>query len=276
MPAAPPTAVGGLVGYSTGTVQNVSATGLVTSSGANSFVGGLIGDQEPGASLNGGFANGAVTNSGAGSYVGGLVGYNNGAVTLSGQDGTYSSGAVSSSAQNSYVGGLVGYLDSSGSISQSYAFGNVSAAANGYVGGLVGYATGQISESFATGVVTAAGGGSGNGAGGLVGWLDSGGSITNSYASGPVIGGSSTDVGGLVGDNGGAITNTYAWGVAVNVSGSAGGLVGRALVGRLDYQRLLGYADFRVKLEQRRRRSDDRANAGRNARNRLDLSATIC
>ncbi|HTV30857.1 MAG TPA: MBG domain-containing protein, partial [Xanthobacteraceae bacterium] len=63
------------------------------------------------------------------------------------------------------------------------------------------------------------------GIGGLVGIVDPGSTVSNSYATGAVVEGSSVDVGGLVGVNGGAISNSYAMG-AVGGGNEVGGLVG--------------------------------------------------
>ncbi|WP_260960056.1 beta strand repeat-containing protein [Aliarcobacter cryaerophilus] len=115
---------------------------------------------------------------------------------------------------NSYVGGLLGYKYG-GTISNSYASGNVSGTVNN-VGGLVGLNGGTITNSYATGNVI------GNTrVGGLVGLNVE--TITNSYATGNVTG--ITRVGGLVGYNDGTISNSYATG---NVSGQlfVGGLFG--------------------------------------------------
>ena len=79
------------------------------------------------------------------------------------------------------------------------------------VGGLVGHmdSGSSIRNSYATGAVT----GSGNFAGGLVGYMDSGSSIRNGYATGAVTG-SGNFAGGLVGhmDSGSSIRNSYATG----------------------------------------------------------------
>jgi hypothetical protein len=93
---------------------------------------------------------------------------------------------------------------------------------NSYVGGLVGQSLGSlggsITESYATGSVIGAA--STNDIGGLVGY--NGGAVANSYATGSVTG--SYEVGGLVGFNTGTISNSYAAG---SVSGvRVGGLVG--------------------------------------------------
>ena len=97
---------------------------------------------------------------------------------------------------------------------------NVDVKGKSYVGGLVGEASGSISNSYALGNVT----GSSNYVGGLVGYTGITSSVCNSYASGSVTG-SSFYVGGLVGAVFGKIFNSYA---SVNVKGFAviGGLVG--------------------------------------------------
>ena len=144
-------------------------------------------------------------------YAGGLVGYNSGSITNSYAAGNVSATASSSSTTSyfyAYAGGLVGYNDG-GSIMNSYATGNVSATA-----------TATYSSTYAY-------------AGGLAGY-NSGGSILNSYAAGEVsaTADDSAYAGGLVGSNsGGSITNSYATGdVSATSSGDyayAGGLVGR-------------------------------------------------
>ena len=176
-------------------------------------------------------------------YAGGLVGYNSGSILNS-----YATGAVIAtssspySGSNAYAGGLVGYNDG-GSITNSYATGNVRATSTStstiissyaFAGGLVGYNYGGsiILNSYATGEVSATSSRSHAYAGGLVGINNSGDNITNSYATGEVSATSSYSyayAGGLVGVNSGSILNSYATG-NVSATGSsnayAGGLVG--------------------------------------------------
>ena len=135
-----------------------------------------------------------------------------------------------------YSGGLVGELNY-GTVSNSYATGNVSAPNVQGLGGLVGWMNdGTVKNSYATGNVTASSvsGSLSNGIGGLVGGMQ-GGLVTNSHATGAVSGGES--VGGLVGYMyagpvpGGStprtatVSNSYATG-AVTGNFSVGGLVG--------------------------------------------------
>ena len=122
--------------------------------------------------------------------------------------------------------------NSNGSISNSYATGDVSAS--DYAGGLVGRSSGSISNSYATGMslllllINSY-------AGGLAGYMDSS-SISNSYATGDVSASSSSAShnaysGGLVGnvERSSNISNSYATGdVSASASYSySGGLVGR-------------------------------------------------
>lgn len=96
------------------------------------------------------------------------------------------------------IGSLVGENEG-GIISSCYSTGSVTGHAN--IGGLVGRIyKGNINNSYATGSVK---GGSSTGIGGLVGNQHSGGTITNSYSACSVVGGSDVppDVGGLVGCN---------------------------------------------------------------------------
>ena len=155
-----------------------------------------------------------------------------------------------------YAGGLVGY--NSGSITNCYAAGDVSATASGkyvtaytgayayaYAGGLVGYNYGTIMNSYATGSVSATASSTSTSyydnanayAGGLVGYnYGSNAAITNCYAMGDVSTSTSSyddayaRAGGLVGLNSGTITHCYATGdvSASSTSSSAyvGGLIG--------------------------------------------------
>jgi hypothetical protein len=133
--------VGGLVGYSYGTVSNSSSSGSVT---GNEWVGGLTGYSWDGAVENS-HSSSSVTGD---EYVGGLVGRNvlppstfpiRGTVTNS-----YSTGSVTG---NRWVGGLAG--ENTGTVSNSHSGSSVTGYE--YVGGLVGL--GDISNSYFTGSV---------------------------------------------------------------------------------------------------------------------------
>ena len=194
--------VGALVGLNQGSVTNSYATGLVS---GNEVVGGLVGENQ--GTVANSHATGNVSGSGS---VGGLVGYN----SLGVISNSYATGSVSGT---QYVGGLAG--NNAGQVSNSYATGNV--GGNYYFGGLVGVntGTGTVSDSYATG--SAGGPSEAYYLGGLVGYNY--GTVSNSYATGTVIGGS--NAGGLVGVNDGTISNSYAAG-SVSGTTSVGGLVG--------------------------------------------------
>jgi hypothetical protein len=152
-------------------------------------VGSLVGFNDKG-NISNSYSTGNVSGE---SDVGGLVGQNYGTVSNS-----YSTGNVTG---NYDVGGLVATNDD-GNISNSYSTGNVSGESD--VGGLVGQNEGTVSNSYSTGNVT------GNyDVGGLVGTNDDG-NISNSYSTGNVTGEENV-VGGLVGfnDNGGSVSDSY-------------------------------------------------------------------
>ena len=199
--------VGGLVGINDSRVTNSYATGTVK----GAIAGGLIGDNNGGATVSNSYATGTVN--GTDNQVGGLVGLNYGTITDS-----YATGNVNG---HFYIGGLVGENNgaaqfSAGVVTNSYATGNVTASE--YDGGLVGLNDGSIANSHAAGSV------SGFIMGGLVGQNCGGCTISNSYATGSV-NGTGNIVGGLVGLNYGTITGSYA---AADTTGFSylGGLVG--------------------------------------------------
>jgi hypothetical protein len=256
--------VGILVGLSRGTISNASATGTVTagsyggglageSSGSvasswaavtvagtttiSSSMGGLIGWNNAGGTIQDSYAIGNVTAGTAGTRAGGLAGNNNGSILRS-----YATGAVSGGSQG--VGGLVGFNSSgtpAATIVESYATGAVTATA--FAGGLVGINTvgASVSKSYATGAVTATAAATASTAGGLIG--SNSGAVTQSYATGAVnatsaLAATTVAAGGLIGINSGTgtVTQSYATGAAVSVisvSGTsiAGGLIGRNVGG---------------------------------------------
>lgn len=146
------------------TIQNLALenVSITASSGWAGAVAGRTDSIGGGTTIANVYATGTVT---GGEQLGGLVGLGQ-ALTLS---QSFSDVAVSSTADS--VGGLVGRL-SSGTVSDSYAFGSVDGV---------------------------------NSVGGLIGVLA--GTATNTYAAGPVTG--SLDVGGLVGLNSGTVNDSY-------------------------------------------------------------------
>ncbi|MES2025227.1 MAG: GLUG motif-containing protein [Pseudomonadota bacterium] len=123
------------------------------------------------------------------------------------------------------VGALVGFMFNS-TMANTYSTLAVTGETN--VGGLVGYLNdgGSINNAYATGAVRGINPTDGNistSVGGLVGSND--GVISNVYATGDVAG--TANVGGLIGSNRGAVSNAYATGnVDAPSNGMTGGLVG--------------------------------------------------
>ncbi len=234
------TNVGGLVGFNRkGAIINAYIAGTVTGSG---YVGGVVGNNVA-ASITDTTANSTVI--GLTWNVGGLMGTNGGSIVNAAAIGTVTGssdyigglvGSCSGDIINSYatgkvrglgndndndsdhVGGLVG-VKGSGSISNSYATGDVIVSSLRYVGGLVGKNSGTITNSYATG--RAAGN---TWVGGLVGWTSN--AIRHCYAVGRVSG--SSQIGGLVGyrASGGSTTQSY-WDIETSGQGNSAGGTGK-------------------------------------------------
>ena len=151
-----------------------------------------------------------------GAYTGILVGQ----AVNSQISNAYTSGTVTSN--GTWVGGLVGYLKDS---TATNVYSTADVKGNENVGGLIGHSDGSIVEkAFATGKVTA----TESYVGGLIGIMENGGTVKNSYATGDVNG--KVSVGGLVGVIAGhSITTTFDTVYSTSrVSGSncVGGFVG--------------------------------------------------
>jgi len=214
--------VGGLAGYSYGTVHDCYVTGTVD--GEHNFVGGLLGINYEGtvhSSHSTSKVQGRLLDSNS-SSVGGLLGanYANGTVY-----NCYATGEVIGS---SSVGGLVGenisFFDGVSTVKNSYATGQVRSG-NMYSGGLVGGNKGLVRNCYATGNIEGR-----FDVGGLVGLNVGRGEVQSSYATGSVDASGHTPVGGLVGssvDSGavGAVHNSVALGPSVRTAG--GQAVGR-------------------------------------------------
>ncbi|GBQ31383.1 hypothetical protein AA12717_3746 [Gluconacetobacter sacchari DSM 12717] len=208
-------ALDGLFGAVSGTIANVTVSGLIDGRGGPSaYAGGIAGQN-----------NGLIRDSHSsatvyGYYVGGLSG---GSASGTGRiERSTASGDVYALDGSPYAGGLAGYA---ASVTDSSASGNVTTTSSGwtYAGGLVGEVTGAISGSFATGNVTAPG--SNERVGGLVGLTN--GAISDSYATGTISAGKDAYAGGLVGQSSGDVTSSYATGtVTAGDESYAGGLAG--------------------------------------------------
>jgi hypothetical protein len=139
-----------------------------------------------------------------GEYVGGLIGINNGTLV-----GDSTSGEVRARFE-SQIGGLAGL--NTGAIERSGSSAAIRAPLHSDAGGLVGTTTGSIVNSHATGDVTDHFQATGMIAGGLVGFVDIGGSVADSYATGKVLIEDSGLVGGFVGYKRGSISQSFAIG----------------------------------------------------------------
>ena len=200
--------VGGVVGWAddNATITNCYNTGSVTGS---EYGGGVVG-YAPSATITNCYNVGAV--SGTGDRVGGVAG--DGSATII---NCYNTGIISGS---SSVGGIVGRA--SGTMNNCYNIGSVSGSGDD-VGGVVGYVVGAtITNCYNTGSVS----GSGDGVGGVVG--DAYDSIVNiitianCFNTGSVSG--SSNIGGVVGNvnSSGTITSCYYGGGVTGTRGSYG------------------------------------------------------
>ena len=202
---------GGLVGNvnNNRNITDCHATGNVTVTGSNQYVGGIVGNTA--GNLTNCYATGDITAT-ASQYVGGLAGYSmNSNSTLA---NCYAKGNVSGRDE---VGGLIGQCY--GMITDSHSYGDV-IGASGNIGGLTGTVYSRIQNSSANGNVKSTGS-TGN-VGGLVGSSSNTG-VSNCYATGDVSGGEYA--GGLVGVSTTTINKSYSLG-KVSGAKNKGGLVG--------------------------------------------------
>ena len=146
--------VGGVAGYSEGTIENCSVSGSVSGNGSSSNVGGVVGLQF-GGSITGCSSSAPVKGS---QRVGGVAGATNYGATLT---ACYSTGNVtleSNGSDNYSAGGVVGTNQGSSTLTNCYATGNVSGTGSGtgpiYVGGVVGFNPGTVTCCYhATGII---------------------------------------------------------------------------------------------------------------------------
>ena len=166
------TNVGGLIGETSGEIDNCSFSGDVKS---RWFSGGLVGQLS--GNINNSFSEGSLTTSKGES--GGLIG-----VMVEGTvSSSYSTTEISSSAGFAFfVGGFVGDVED-GTINECYSTGDV-LGFRGQAGGFAGRNKGQINNSYSKGNVLRSGGTSTN-FGGFVGWNQFG-KIINCYSTGTV------------------------------------------------------------------------------------------
>ena len=195
------TSVGGVVGYSCGTVTSCYNTGAVNGTGEYAIIGGVVGNSN--SAITSCYNTGAV--SGTGRYVGGVVGYSDSTNKIK---NCYNTGAVSGNGSYSAVGGVVGI--STTAVTSCYNTGVVNGNGSySTVGGVVGSSTVAVTSCYNTGTVT----GIVSTIGGIVGCSSA--EVKNCYNIGAVSG--NVYVGGIVGNNGGTLSYNY-------YSGASGGV----------------------------------------------------
>ena len=210
------TNAGGLVGYmDTGTISGSYSSATVSDPGTSASVGGFVGFNLGGGTIEDSYATGNVTG-GDNDDVGGFIGFAYGGVSIS---DSYAKGAVTEGTSG-WAGGFVGLALQGTSITDSFATGNVSGAGDGVYGGFVGSTGGSITDSYADGNVSKSSTTTGGDFGGFAGGLDGTGTITQSYSTGSVTADSTATLGGFIGSNGGAINQSYS--KAIVTGGKAG------------------------------------------------------
>ncbi len=220
----------GLFGFITDvTIKNLGLINVTVT--GQTAIGGLVGYAEGNSLIEDCYVTGSVTSSSEDNTsrdVGGLIGTTFNSVII---NNCYSECSVSSDGEYG-VGGFIGRSVPLASITNCYSTGNVtdngSSSTYSYWGGFVGYSSGgSISNCFATGDVLGSNS-SGSSAGGFVGY-NYGGNIELCHATGNVS--NAANVGGFVGTNlsSSTVTSTiyrsYSSG-DVSASGNVGGFIG--------------------------------------------------
>jgi The GLUG motif. len=204
--------VGGIVGYSEGTISDCYFEGLVK---GVARVGGIAGHST--GSITNSENAGHIENQNSGylgfyysfSTVGGIVGYNEGSITDCDNSGTVAAHATN-------VGGIAGI--NSGTIFQCSNAGDVETNDHN-IGGIVGSSTGTVTDCYNTGTIQ------GNAhTGGIVGYSE--GATSNCYNTGTIYGGGDM-VGGIVGSSTDAVTDCYNMGDVYGGEYDVGGIVGQ-------------------------------------------------
>ncbi len=170
-------AVGGVVGYSYGNIENCSVSGSVSS---NSTAGGVVGAQLSG-SITG--CSSSATVKGV-TYAGGIAGYTNGGGSLTGCYATGSISVENNTTNAAWAGGVVGSNGSS-TLTACYATGSVTSSGSGtiYAGGVTGTNDfGTLTACYhANGTISCPGGTTGGAGRNYKGLMSYGGIITACY-----------------------------------------------------------------------------------------------
>lgn len=220
----------GLFGMTDGaTIKNLDLQNVhIISTGSTARIGGLVG------LLDGNGAAGMITHvrvsglvrcNGANCAAGGIFGGNNAASTIS------QSSINATVVGQSVVGGVSAFATNA-TIIRVYSTGPATCMATDcMVGGLVARMNGgSISLSFATGPVTGGPDGSDSRVGGLVGLTEVGADVSRSYAAGRVTAGSAGFAAGLIGqhNSGGTVDQTYAVGPVFGNGATTAGSIASA------------------------------------------------
>ena len=129
--------VGGVAGWSYGTLENCSVSGSVSGSGSSSDVGGVVGYQT-GGSITGCSSSATVKGT---QRAGGMAGVTNNGATLTACYATGDVTLVSNGTDSYFAGGVVGSNSSSCTLKACYAWGSVTGSKSSgtvYVGGVTG------------------------------------------------------------------------------------------------------------------------------------------
>ncbi|MEL7567813.1 MAG: GLUG motif-containing protein [Dehalobacterium sp.] len=177
---------GGVAGQTEGEITGCTVS--VSVSAPNSYIGGVAGySAGAGSIINGCTVSGTVTATAGEGYVGGVAGKTDGVITGCSNESTVTG-------VHHYVGGIVGYASSGSEISSSSSYGDVSG--NSEVGGVAGYTNGVIKICINTGDVT----GNNGHTGGIAGMTGNNSTVSNSYNSGAIDGGTGQGgIGGIIG-----------------------------------------------------------------------------
>ena len=158
------TTVGGIVGYSEGTIIDCFNTGTVSSECSNgtSRAGGIVGTSI--STINNCFNTGMVTTKVLGSftsaYAGGIVGHTGAAITNSYNTGVIKAETTATASSSATVGGIVGYMSANVAVENCYNTGNITGvtlvtARFVYAGGIVGdMYRGSITDCYNIGTIS--------------------------------------------------------------------------------------------------------------------------
>lgn len=138
--------VGAIAGENSGTIENCSVSGSVTSSNMSSdCVGGIVGQNN--GTITGCHSSATVEGI---AYVGGIAGKSNASITACSSTGDVT--ATKNSTNYSYAGGVVGQNTNGAILTACYATGNVKGGGE-YVGGVVGGNSSTVTACYWSGAV---------------------------------------------------------------------------------------------------------------------------